>query len=257
MGDGDFAGESADSGGTAGFGGAIGDAGAPDAGGTAAGGAGAGNTAAGGGAGGATGTGGSTAGAGGASAGSGGATQATGCAKLTIPFDATTDKAHFVITLPSPIDMSAAVISTRLLVTAGVGGVIHNYVQDSGTYHFLGVPAAQRTKLSSLTAWSMLTWNVGTEPEAGTGIVKTSIKNIGIEVNASPSTVWANPTIIFVDSITVSTPTVTSTFTFDASGSVYTTPSTTNVSGQALWINAGSTDTTAAGTAVAWQATCP
>lgn len=193
-----------------------------------------------------------TAGHGGETGGSGGSVQmAGGCAKLTVPLDDTNDKAHFVISLASTADLSGATINMRFYVQAGQGGTIFNYVQDSGTYHFLGVPAAKRQPLSSGSGWSTVSWDVGAEPDsAGTGIVKTSIKSIGIEINAQPSSNWVNPTIVYVDSINVTSPTLT--FTFDAASSV----SNSNTNG-ALWLNTNSQDTTASGCTVTWQATCP
>lgn len=242
----------------AGFGGLIGMAGEVDTGGADANGGSSGNEdGVAGIAGAVAGSGGAVAGSGGAIGGSGGSAgaavqTATGCAKLSVPLDATTDKAHFVISLTSAADLSAATISMRVLVQAGQGGTIFNYVQDSGAYRFLGVPAAQRTSLSSSNGWTTINWNVGAEPDAaGTGIVKTSIKSIGIEINAQPSSTWSNPTIVYVDSISVTTPTLS--FTFDASASV----SMTSASGQALWLNSGSSDTTASDVAISWQATCP
>jgi hypothetical protein len=197
------------------------------------------------------GLGGAAAGSSGAS-GAGGAIQAaSGCAKLSVPLDDASDKAHFVISLASTADLSGATISMRFYVQAGQGGTIFNYVQDSGTYHFLGVPEAKRQPLASVTGWSTISWNVGTEPDAAnTGIVKTSIKSIGIEINALPSSSWSNPTVVYVDSVTVASPTLS--FTFDAANSV----STSNTAG-ALWLNGGASDTTATGAAVTWQSTCP
>jgi len=193
-----------------------------------------------------------SAGVSGAAGGAGGANQtASGCAKLSVPLDATSDKAHFVITLASTADLSGATISMRFYVQAGQGGAIFNYVQDSGTYHFLGVPEAKRQSLSGASGWSTVSWDVGAEPaSAGTGLVKTSIKSIGIEINAQPSSAWSNPTVVYVDSITVQSPALS--FTFDAASSV----STNNTTGT-LWLNSNSQDTTASGSAVTWQATCP
>src|SRR6478736_2433819 len=184
--------------------------------------------------------------------GSGGALQmASGCAKLSVPLDETSDKAHFVISLASSVDLSGATISMRFYVQSGQGGTIFNYVQDSGTYHFLGVPADKRQALGSSSGWTSISWNVGAEPDSdGTGIVKTSIKSIGIELNALPSSAWSNPTVVFVDSISVTSPALS--LTFDAASSV----STTNTNG-ALWLNNNSSDTTATGSAATWQATCP
>jgi hypothetical protein len=237
------AGSAGHAGGMAGRGGSTGGTGG--AGGKGAGGKGAGGAGAGG------------AGAGGAGAGgAGGASQTVnGCAKLSVPLDAAADKAHFVISLTSPADLSGATLSMRFYVQAGQGGTIFNYVQDSGTFHFLGVATAERPLLSSFSGWSMITWDVGAEPEAGTGIDKTNIKNIGVELNALPSSTWSNPTIVYLDSITVTSPALS--FTFDATASVYPTPTTSSASGQALWQNSGASDTTATGVTLSWQATCP
>jgi len=183
--------------------------------------------------------------------GAGGASQtASGCAKLLVPLDDSANKAHFVISLASPVDLSAATISMRFYVQAGKGGTIFNYVQDSGTFHFLGVATAKRQLLSGVSGWSTISWDVGAEPDPGTGIVKTSIKSIGIEINAQPSSAWSNPTIVYVDSITVTSPALS--FMFDAANSV----SSSNTSG-ALWLNGGPSDTTADNVALSWQATCP
>jgi hypothetical protein len=206
------------------------------------------------------GTAGTAAGSGGAAAGSagaGGSPTATGCAKLSVPIDDALDRAHFVISFTSPIDLSSvttAIISMRVYVKAGVGGTIFSYVQDSG-YHFLGVSTAARPALSSLSGWTTLSFNVGTQPEGSSGIIKTDIRRIGIEINAAPQTVWSNPTVVFVDSITVATPALS--FTFDAAGSLTATSSGTDVAGQVMWLNNGTTDTTATSATLGWQATCP
>ena len=196
-------------------------------------------------------------GSGGGNSGSGGAPiqAANGCARLFVPLDDAADKAHFVISLASTADLSAATLSMRLYVQAGGGGSLFNYVQDNGTYHFLGVASAQRRLLSSFSGWSTLTWNIGAEPEAATDIDKANIRNVGIEINAQPSSTWSNPTIVYVDSITLTTP--TRSFTFDASGSVNPTATTSNTAGETLWQNSGTLDTTATGVTLSWQATCP
>jgi hypothetical protein len=183
----------------------------------------------------------------------GAATAGSGCAKLSVPLNAASDKAHFVTSLTTAIDLSRATISMRYYVEAGSGGVIFNYIQDSGN-HFLG--ATMRTAIAMSTGtWDTVTWDVGTEAAGTTGIMKTAVKRIGIEVNASGSTTWANPTVIYVDSITVTTP--ARSFSFAAATSVSTMPASTDVASQALWLNSSATDTTAARTALSWQASCP
>jgi hypothetical protein len=243
----------------AGFGGLIGMAGSNEAGGAEAGSGAAGTPDGIAGVGGTTGGNGNAIGGAGTAgvSGAGGVVQtASGCAKLSVTFDDAGDKAHYVVSLNSPADLSGATISMRVYVQAGQGGTIFNYVQDSGTYRFLGVPTAQRHLLSSLSGWSTITWDVGAEPDlAATGIAKASIKNIGIELNALPSSSWSSPTIVYVDSITVKTPTLS--FTLGATATVHPTPTATNAPGEALWLNSGATDTTATNVALSWQPTCP
>ena len=218
------------------------------------------------GSGGSSGNGGSTGSAGSAgtagsagSAGSAGAgvIPASGCAKLTVPLDDAGDRAHFVISLASAIDLSSAttgIVSMRVYVQAGAAGTIFNYVQDS-QYHFFGMPTAMRPPLKNQSGWVTLTFPVGQSPATGS-IVKSDIRRIGIEINAGPDTAgWSNPTVVYIDSISVMTPALS--YTFDASTSVIVPPTGTDPSNSALWQHNGSTDTTATGVTLGWQGTCP
>jgi len=203
----------------------------------------------------------SSAGAGGAlsSAGTGGAQDsAQGCAKLSVPLDDAADRVHFVISLTSPLDLSKGTVSVRFYVQSGSGGSIFSFVQDAARFHFFAVQGAARPKLSTFSGWSTLTWDVGATDPGSSNIDKTTIKRIGVEINAAPDAVWSNPTVVYLDSITVVQPSLTTSFTFDTSSSVSTsTSNTSDVSGQVLWLNSLTSDTTATGVSLGWQATCP
>jgi len=209
------------------------------------------------GAGGKGGTGG--AGAGGAGAGgagmggTGGATTATGCAKLSTPLDASTDIAHFVITLPAAAtDLTGKTMTVRTYVQAGSAGSIRLYVQAgaSASPAYAWVFSAQ-TPLSGTGTWQDVTFS----PPSGTAV--SGAWRLGIEVTAAPATSgWTNPTIVYLDSVKVNTSTAIS-YTFDTTSTVYTTPTTADQV-DTLWINnSSSSDTNATGTAVSWVATCP
>jgi len=208
------------------------------------------------------GSGGTSAGSGGAAAGAGGSggVTASGCAKLTVPLALSGDRAHFVISLSSAANLSSAttgIISMHLYVQAGAAGTIFNYVQDS-QYRYFGVTTNMRPALKGLVGtWQTLTFNVGTQPPGSTGIDKTDIRRIGIEINAAPDTAgWSNPTIVYVDSITVMTPALS--FPFETAATISTTPTGSDVAGQVMWQHNGSQDTTiTTGVALAWQAMCP
>ncbi len=237
---------SSNSGGGAGMGGRAGTSSMGGKGGTSAAGAS--------GAGGAAGAGG-RAGKGGAGGAGGGATTMNGCAKLSVPMNDANDKAHFTLSLNNTANLGAAgtTISLHVYVQAGTGGRIFAYAQDS-SFNFLG--PANRPLLANQNGWVTLTWNVASEPTVSPAITKSDVKRIGIEIQAAPSTTWSNPTVVYVDSITVNTPSLS--FPFSTSGTVSTaTNQSSDVSGQVLWLNANSSDTTASGTALSWVATCP
>ncbi len=72
---------------------------------------------------------------------------------------------------------------------------------------------------------------------------------------AKTLTVWANPTVVYIDSISVVTPTLS--FALDAASSVSMIPTSADVAGQVLWLDNDPADTTATGVTLTWQATCP
>jgi hypothetical protein len=224
-------------GGTSGAGGTAGSGGSSGTGGSA-------------GSGGSSGTGGSS-GAGGSAGGP--PITANGCAKLTVTIDDAADVAHFPIsfTTSTGLDFGAAVITMRVYAPAASGGAIFNYVQDLTDYHYLG----DSNRPAFKAGWQTVTWNVGTQALGTSQTNKAKIKRIGIEVNAGTATSWANPTVLYVDSITVAMP--TETFTFDSSSTLNTTATTTDPSTTVLWINNHAEDTTATGVALSWVATCP
>ena len=199
--------------------------------------------------------GGGTSGAGGsaAGAGGGGVVTANGCAVLSVPLTAAGNQARFDISLASSANFSAATISMRVYVKAGVGGVISSYVQDTA---FNVLHNSTTTPLKTVSGWQTLTWNIGAQGPGSSGIALTGVSRIGIEINASPDTTWSNPTLVYVDSIAVSSPALS--FSFDTSGTVTSTSGIIlDVAGQVLWLNAYSEDTTATGVTLGWLASCP
>lgn len=177
-----------------------------------------------------------------------------GCAKLSVPLNGANDKAHFVVSLRSPADLSAAgtTISLRVYVEAGAGGVILAYAQDS-SFNFLG--PATKPLLAEQSGWVTLAWDIGAEPAAQTGIMKRSVSRIGIEIKAAPSATWSDPTVVYVDSISVDAPALS--FPFGTMATVSATAQSSDVTGQVLWLNSGTSDTTATGSKLSWVATCP
>jgi hypothetical protein len=169
---------------------------------------------------------------------------------LTTALDDVDDQAHFVITLPADTDFTDAIVSVRLHVSGAVGGSLFLYVQQA-TYEFLGQAPLALNGFSGLTT---IAWDVGAETT--TEVDKTLIRRIGIEISADGATTWTNPTLVYIDSITVTQASLS--FPFDETDSVYTTPASSHSSDTSLWLNNATADTTALeGSSVAWSDTLP
>jgi hypothetical protein len=192
------------------------------------------------------------AGAGGAGAGGAGAggtgEVCTGCARLSVPLATNTDRAHFVIGLPSPTDFSMATIAIRVARYAGTGGHFKAYIQE-GSPNYLQQVSTETNIASIGTAMQTINWDVST---AGTGADKTIISRVGLEIIGTGATSFTNPTVIYVDSITITGTTLTmASFPFDTSSTVSTTP-TSSGPNNVMWLNNFSADTNVTGAALSW-----
>jgi hypothetical protein len=189
------------------------------------------------------------AGSGGGGAGSGGSSEVcTGCARLSVPLAAAADQAHFTITLPAATDFSAATIAIRVARYAGTGGWFKAYIQE-GSPNFLYQDSVETTIASIGTSMQTISWDVAT---AGTTADKTIIRRIGVEISGNGASSWTNPTVVYVDSITVTGTTLAmSSFTFDTSATVSTTP-TGNGPNNVIWLNNFSGDTNVTGATLGW-----
>lgn len=195
----------------------------------------------GGGTGGSSGTGGS-AGAGGAGGTSSGEV-CSGCARLSVSLQGALDKAHFMITMPANTNFEDAVVALRVFRRAGSGGQLHVYVQHGGgPFGFASLDLGSRD-IADLSGWEDISFDLGPI----TGYDKTIVRRLGIEVIGTGSTAWTNPTVIYVDSVSIANTVLNpSVFAFDTADTVSTTPSTSSPPDQRMWLNNGPNDTTVA-----------
>jgi hypothetical protein len=172
----------------------------------------------------------------------------TGCARLSVPLAAAADQAHFVVGLPAATDFTTAMMAFRVSRLAGTGGMFKVYIQEGAPAYLYQV--GPDTPIASIgTAMQTINYDVAT---FGAAANKTIISRIGIEIIGTGSTSWANPTVIYIDSITVTGTTLTmATFNFDAPTTVSTTP-TSNGPSDIMWLNNYSADTTVTGAALSW-----
>ncbi len=203
-------------GGGAGVGGASGASGNAGTGGAGAGGAGAGGAGAGGAGAGGAGAGG--AGAGGTAGGEPCPTGGTGCARLSVPLSTAGDRTLFSIALGAATDFSNAVISYRVYKAAGTGGRIWAYVQHGGNPDYNLIYGGARN-FDAFGGWQTLTWDVATSMPGFT-FDKSIIYRLGIEIVASGSGPWTDPTVVYIDSISVTSGPSVGPWPFDDATSV-------------------------------------
>jgi hypothetical protein len=175
----------------------------------------------------------------------GGVVACDGCAALSVPLTAETHKANYVITLPGPTNFGNAVITYRVFKRAGTGGEIKGYIQHGGVPDYAQLFQSAALRLSDMDGWQDLVWNVGAETAA---YDKAIVARVGIQVTGRASTAWTNPTVIWVDSIRVTGPSV-GPWPFDDQASV--APSATlSANPNVLWRNSG--DSPVNGSTVGW-----
>jgi hypothetical protein len=190
-------------------------------------------------------------GGGAAQAGSGGTSSATpaGLAVLTVPLSAAADKAHFLITLSSAVDLSAATITFHVNVHSGTGGVFQAYLQHGGSPDFAQFFQGWQN-LSGLSGWQDIVWNVSGTANPST-FDETMVARLGIEIGGGATATFSATTdVLYVDSITVAGATpAAGPWTFDTTASI---SGTQYPAAGILWLNAAGTDTTATGATLTW-----
>jgi hypothetical protein len=219
---------------------AAGASGEDGSGGSKGGGAGAGGSAAG--RAGSSGSGGKAA-SGGSSGSSSSAEVCSGCARLSVALASASDRARFIITMPENTNFETAVITLRVFRRAGSGGQLRSYLQHGGgPFGFAALDLGGR-ELADLSGWVDLTYDLADVM----GYDKTIVRRLGIEIVGTGASRWTNPTVVYVDSVSISnTPLDPSVFAFDSADTVSTTPSVSSPGDQRMWLNSGAGDTNVA-----------
>ncbi len=145
----------------------------------------------------------STAGAGGEGGGGTVAESCSGCARLSVPLMEVDSFTQYQVDLGDAVDLSAATITFHVCRVAGSGGVFQPQVsEDSG---YTGNYDGGDTNIADI-----MDCNDGfedivfTAAGGGGSFPATSVTHIGIQIHSGNVAVaWTNPTVIYVDSITV------------------------------------------------------
>jgi hypothetical protein len=183
------------------------------------------------------------AGSGGSSGTSGSAEVCSGCARLSASLASELDRARFIITMPSNTNFETAVITLRVFRRAGSGGQLRSYLQHGGgPFGFAALDLGGR-ELSDLSGWVDLIFDL----TPVTDYDKTIVRRLGIEIVGTGASSWTNPTVVYVDSVSIANTTLDpSVFAFDTADTIVPTPRTSSPGDQRMWLNSGSGDTNVA-----------
>jgi hypothetical protein len=164
-----------------------------------------------------------------------------GCAVLSSPITMSDTSQGVLLSFATPVDLSGAIITVRLRAPGATGGALQIYVQDlnfKGDYTFF----------TGLISYSSMTNAQYPVPATSTTYDPTQIKQIVVQLAAgagttctstSTSCTWAQPTVLEIDSITITgtTGTPPGPYTFDSNWSPLVLSAYMPITGSTLtWI---------------------
>ncbi|MGK4008970.1 hypothetical protein WMF31_40575 [Sorangium sp. So ce1036] len=146
---------------------------------------------------------------GGAGEGGGGSVdpseQCPGCARLSVPLTSAAQATQFFIEFDEPVDLTGATVTFRVKAHTGTSGGVQPFVQNGADLFWANIGYSWNP-VADLGAWADLTLDVDALAPASPSFNRTVVKLIGLQVAAGATGPWTNPTVIYVDSITVTRP---------------------------------------------------
>ncbi|KYF87281.1 hypothetical protein BE18_06905, partial [Sorangium cellulosum] len=125
-----------------------------------------------------------------------------GCARLSVPLTSAGTATQFFIGFDEAIDLTGAVVTFRVKAHTGTHGGLQPFVQNGGELFWANVGYTWNP-VADLGEWTDLTIDVDALAPASPFFNPTQVKLLGLQITAGNTGPWANPTVIYVDSITV------------------------------------------------------
>ncbi|MGK4006893.1 hypothetical protein WMF31_29995 [Sorangium sp. So ce1036] len=147
------------------------------------------------------------AGEGGGDTGIGPDESCSGCARLSVPLTESGQATQFLVTFDEPVDLTGATITYRVKTYAGTSGGVQPYVQNGDALAW-ATAGWGWNPVSELKEWTDITIDVDAAvvPEGSAPFDKSQVLMFGLQITAGDEGPWTNPTVVYVDSITVTRP---------------------------------------------------
>jgi len=157
----------------------------------------------------------------------------TGCARFSVPLTGQNQTAHYIIGVNNAAtDFTGAIVTATVFVHAADGGAIQLFLQTSN----FSFNAHEWRFLNGLNGWVDIIWNLGAD-NTPAGYNYADVTTIGVEITRANSASWTNPTIVYVDEITVDNGVsdIAGPFTFDNASTIST--AVTGSGAGIMWLN--------------------
>ncbi|WP_437601264.1 hypothetical protein WMF28_06795 [Sorangium sp. So ce590] len=146
---------------------------------------------------------------GGSGAGGGGSTdpneQCSGCARLSVPLMSAGQATQFFIGFDEPVDLTGSLVTFRVKAHTGTKGGLQPFVQNGADLFWANI-GYEWNPVAGLGEWVDITIDVDAAASTSPFFKGTVVALLGLQVTAGDTGPWANPTVIYVDSITVTRP---------------------------------------------------
>ncbi|WP_437543399.1 hypothetical protein WME97_32940 [Sorangium sp. So ce367] len=128
-----------------------------------------------------------------------------GCARLSVPLTRAGQWTQFIIVWDQTVDVTGATVTFRVKTQAGSNGGVQAFVQNGPELVYAPIGYAWNP-LADLGEWKDIVIDVDTLAPGNPTFNRTTAKMLGLMIAAGDTGPWANPTVIHVDSITVTRP---------------------------------------------------
>ncbi|WP_437962418.1 hypothetical protein WME76_45030 (plasmid) [Sorangium sp. So ce119] len=112
---------------------------------------------------------------------------------------------QYFIEFAEPVDLTGATVTFRVRNHAGTNGNVEPFVQNGGELMWANI-GFTRNPVADLDEWTDLTIDVDALAATSANFNRTVVKFVGVQVTAGDVGPWTNPTVVYVDSITVTRP---------------------------------------------------
>ncbi|WP_437550567.1 hypothetical protein WME97_07215 [Sorangium sp. So ce367] len=122
-----------------------------------------------------------------------------------MPFTTANTATQFFIEFASVVDLTGSTVTFRVKTHAGTSGGVQPFVQNGADRSYANIGYSWNP-IAGLADWQEITIDVDALAGSKPSFERKAVKLIGLQLTAGGTGPWTNPTVVYVDSITVTKP---------------------------------------------------